>query len=145
MAIRNGVTVRGTSNSNERGNSEARRRRKIWLVETFRADVEVSVGRSTDGSVFDVQEYNPRLDTVSGYTSGPEPACRCYRCGKLLIFDTVTVDRIVPGCKGGRYHRNNIRPACGDCNSETGGGLHAAVRKSKPRPKKPRPPKEPPY
>lgn len=46
--------------------------------------------------------------------------CRCYRCGKLLNASTVTVDRITPGCKGGRYVRNNIRPACARRNSETG-------------------------
>lgn len=46
--------------------------------------------------------------------------CRCYRCGKLLILRTVTVDRIIPGARGGRYVRNNIRPACAKCNSETG-------------------------
>lgn len=46
--------------------------------------------------------------------------CRCYRCGLLLTVDTVTVDRIKPGCKGGRYVRSNIRPACARCNSETG-------------------------
>ena len=46
--------------------------------------------------------------------------CRCYRCGRLLTARTVTVDRIVPGCRGGRYVRNNIRPACAKCNSETG-------------------------
>lgn len=49
--------------------------------------------------------------------------CRCYRCGKLLNARTITVDRIVPGCLGGRYVRGNIRPACGRCNSETGGVL----------------------
>jgi hypothetical protein len=41
----------------------------------------------------------------------------------LLTVDTVTVDRIIPGCKGGTYRRNNIRPACAKCNSTTGGGL----------------------
>lgn len=46
--------------------------------------------------------------------------CRCYRCGELLDINTVTVDRIIPGAKGGRYVRSNIRPACGKCNSETG-------------------------
>lgn len=46
--------------------------------------------------------------------------CRCYRCGCLLTRWTVTVDRIKPGCKGGRYVRSNIRPACAKCNSETG-------------------------
>jgi hypothetical protein len=50
----------------------------------------------------------------------------CYRfevCGAVLDDATITVDRIVPGCKGGRYVRDNIRPACGPCNSETGGRL----------------------
>jgi hypothetical protein len=48
------------------------------------------------------------------------PACRCYRCGALLTKDTVTADRIIPGCQGGTYRRNNIRPACLTCNSSTG-------------------------
>lgn len=47
----------------------------------------------------------------------------CYRCGVLLNYDTMTVDRIIPGCEGGTYRRNNIRPACAPCNSETGGAL----------------------
>lgn len=47
--------------------------------------------------------------------------CRCFRCGQVLRDSTVTVDRIVPGCLGGRYTRTNIRPACSRCNSETGG------------------------
>lgn len=52
--------------------------------------------------------------------------CRCYRCGKVLSVCELTVDRIVPGCLGGKYRRNNIRPACGDCNSETGGSIRGA-------------------
>jgi 5-methylcytosine-specific restriction endonuclease McrA len=47
----------------------------------------------------------------------------CYRCRTSLTDTTVTVDRIVPGVAGGRYVRTNIRPACGPCNSETGGRL----------------------
>lgn len=58
-------------------------------------------------------------------TSGPCKTdmpgyCRCYRCGEYLSDLTVTVDRIVPGAKGGKYTRNNIRPACATCNSVTG-------------------------
>lgn len=61
---------------------------------------------------------------IATYQSDLHPAmCRCYRCGALLSEETVTVDRIVPGKKGGRYRRNNIRPACARCNSETGGAL----------------------
>lgn len=86
------TTRRGTTNRNQRGGSHDRRRRKAWLVQTYRANVDV------DGQV----------------------ACRCYRCGALLTVETVTVDRIIPAVQGGTYRRANCRPACGGCNSETG-------------------------
>lgn len=92
--------ARGTTSKNVSGNSTDRRRRKAWLVETFRADVDL------DG----------------------EPACRCYRCGVLLTVDTVSPDRIKPGCLGGSYRRENLRPACLPCNMSTGGALGAARR-----------------
>ncbi len=89
---------RGTTNRNARGNAKDRLARRLWLVATYAADVAL------DG----------------------HQACRCYRCGKLLRVETVTVDRIVPGCRGGTYRRNNIRPACSRCNTVTG-----AVTRSK--------------
>jgi hypothetical protein len=104
-------THRGTTNGNARGSSEARRRRREWLVYTYRANVDVI---TTDP----VNDSTLRVISVT-------PACRCYRCGQLLTVDTVTVDRIIPGCKGGTYRRDNIRPACGRCNSETGGSLRS--------------------
>lgn len=88
--------MRGTTNRNARGGSKARRARREWLVKMFAANV-----RGFDGEI----------------------VCRCYRCATLLSVATVTVDRIIPGCRGGTYRRNNIRPACAVCNSETGGGL----------------------
>ena len=54
---------------------------------------------------------------------GDGTVCPCYRCGITLDDSTVTADRIVPGKRGGRYTRNNIRPACQPCNSATGGAL----------------------
>lgn len=114
-------TRRGTSNRNERGSSYSRRSRRAWMIITYASD-------------------------VPGY-------CRCYRCGVLLfnpddhptLKETesviarkgmllapafrLTVDRIIPGCMGGTYRRTNIRPACGGCNSETGGAL--ATQKGK--------------
>lgn len=108
------VATRGTTNGNVRGSSYARRRRRAWLIEHYASD-------------------------VPGF-------CRCYRCGRLLYNPDepplsrsgflapngrwehslpLTVDRIVPGCKGGTYRRNNIRPACGQCNSETGGATRS--------------------
>lgn len=56
-------------------------------------------------------------------TFGDGQTCPCYRCGVALDEDSLTVDRIVPGRDGGRYVRGNIRPACGTCNSVTGGAL----------------------
>jgi 5-methylcytosine-specific restriction endonuclease McrA len=85
---------RGTSNSNARGSSSDRARRKAWLIKTY----ESNLGEGT---------------------------CRCYRCGILLTFLTITVDRIIPGAHGGKYTRDNIRPACARCNSETGGTVRA--------------------
>lgn len=83
---------RGTSNSNARGNSEDRARRKLYLLTTYESDQGLGTAR-------------------------------CYRCGKVLTADTVTIDRIIPGARGGRYIRSNIRPACAKCNSETGGAV----------------------
>ena len=107
--------TRGTSNSNVRGSSYTRRARRQWLVATYAADTRLyRFGQSS--LVIDVKPGETYWDQA-------EPCCRCYRCGQLLTVDTVTVDRIIPGCKGGTYRRTNIRPACGPCNSETGGAL----------------------
>lgn len=46
----------------------------------------------------------------------------CWRgCGTWLTAQTVWVDRLIPGCRGGTYRRENIRPACGPCNMSWGG------------------------
>lgn len=82
--------ARGTTNSNARGNTRDRLKRKLWLVINWRSNENALT-------------------------------CRCYRCGVLLTVGTVTIDRIIPGCRGGTYRRNNIRPACAPCNMETGG------------------------
>lgn len=94
------LRTRGTTNGNRRGSTADRRARKLWLLKTYRANLS--------------------LTRNGGY-------CRCYRCGCLLDVHTLTVDRIIPGVHGGTYRRNNIRPACGTCNSKHGG----AVRKKR--------------
>lgn len=102
---------RGTTNGNARGGSDERRRRRVWLVETYRANRDVVTVELFHG---------PLVVEVEVGTEGAEPACRCYRCGVLMTAETLTVDRIKPGCHGGTYARTNIRPACGTCNSSTG-------------------------
>ena len=53
---------------------------------------------------------------------GKDGRVLCWRgCGTWLTVDTVWVDRLVPGCRGGTYRRDNIRPACGPCNMSWGG------------------------
>lgn len=40
-----------------------------------------------------------------------------FGCGRVVDFETVTIDRYpVLGCDGGTYRRGNIRPACAWCN-----------------------------
>lgn len=38
-------------------------------------------------------------------------------CEGLVTYATMNVDRIVPGCLGGRYTRDNIRPTSFACNN----------------------------
>lgn len=61
-------------------------------------------------------------------TFGDGVTCSCYRCPTVLTFTTVTADRILPGCQGGTYRRDNLRAACAPCNSATGGRLGAERR-----------------
>jgi hypothetical protein len=64
------------------------------------------------------------LDT---FGDGQEAPC-AYGCGARVTLETVSVDRYpVPGCRGGRYVRGNIRPACGPCNSRHGGAVRRAA------------------
>ena len=121
MDVPPALVKRGTTNRNARGSAEGRRRRREWLVQSYRANREVVLIEMRDGSHL-VMDVNPG-------TEGARPACRCYRCGLLLTTETVTVDRIKPGCQGGTYRRDNIRPACGACNSETGGSVRSGRSK----------------
>lgn len=73
------------------------------------------------GSASDRRARKQWLLDVFG--DGHHAACRY--CWRTLAFETITVDRIVPGCKGGRYVHGNIQPACGPCNSKHGGGLRS--------------------
>jgi hypothetical protein len=119
MAVRGGVMRRGTSNRNERGSTQTRRRRREWLVATWRADVDLPDWHAAQHGATEVP------------LGAGIPACRCYRCGVLLTVEMVTADRIKPGCQGGTYVRTNIRPACGACNSITGGATRGPLTSGK--------------
>ena len=125
-----------------RGNVTDRERRRLWVLQTYRADVDaITVQFRSSGRMdvwfaksprdqrimLDQLEDDDAIDMIS-----VEPACRCYRCGNLLTLVTLTVDRIIPGCKGGTYRRTNIRPSCSDCANKQGGELRAKIRSSVP-------------
>lgn len=120
---------RGTTSKNAQGNSEDRRRRKAWLVKTFRADVDLY----DPANPREHQSIRARSDHPQYVVPVGEglPACRCYRCGILLTTLTVSPDRIKPGCMGGTYAHHNIRPACDLCQMRTGGQLGAARKSAK--------------
>lgn len=122
---------RGTSNKNVSGNSYARRARKLWILKTFAADVVLVLGEfdSLAAARPETREAAERLQRLYGNEMIVMDACRCYRCGTLLSYETLEVDRIIPGCLGGTYRRNNIRPACGDCNKVTGNEAKALKAK----------------
>lgn len=93
------MTYRGSTNRNERGGSDERRRRKQFLLVEF--------------------------------GNGTEAPCQLKvsdRCLGMVTMDTISVDRIVPKASGGTYRRDNIRPACGPCQSRQGGLIGNAIR-----------------
>ena len=49
---------------------------------------------------------------------GNGETCSCVHCGAELTFETVEADRIIPGSLGGTYRRENVQPACRDCNRD---------------------------
>jgi hypothetical protein len=67
-----------------------------------------------------------KLWLLAEFGDGTAAPCS-FNCGAVLTFETITIDRYpVPGCRGGRYIRGNIRPACAPCNSVHGGGLRSS-------------------
>lgn len=64
------------------------------------------------------------------FGDGTHAKCSFEGCTELLTFETITVDRILPGALGGKYTRNNIRPACGPHNFSDGAtNVKAQVRR----------------
>lgn len=41
----------------------------------------------------------------------------CHWCGNRFAPDELTMDHIVPVTRGGKASRNNVVPACKECNS----------------------------
>jgi len=73
-------------------------------------------GGEKRGSSYDrAARKNWLLSPGSGF-GGDGEKVPCFYCSVPLSYEMITIDRIVPGSKGGRYIRNNIRPACQSCN-----------------------------
>jgi 5-methylcytosine-specific restriction endonuclease McrA len=127
---------RHSSNTNDRGSAAQRRARKNWLIDVFGADVDIVTLAEYDDlhvAFVEVDEL-PLWDidveihcevegsrTLAIIRGLGRPACRCFRCGKLVDYESMEVDRIKPGADGGTYARNNIRPCCCGCNKKLEG------------------------
>lgn len=99
----------------ERLNSTAKAPpRGSWKKETWRG---TSNGNDRGNTK---QRAARRLWVMTTWECDVPGFVRCYRCGIKLTESTLTIDRIVPGCRGGKYEQGNIRPACSHCNSVTG-------------------------
>ncbi len=42
---------------------------------------------------------------------------RCYYCAKKVAYKDLSMDHLVPLARGGRSTKNNLVPACKDCNN----------------------------
>lgn len=62
-------------------------------------------------------------------TFGDGTEAVCTFCPEMLTFETITVDRIIPGIEGGTYARDNIRPSCMKCASKQGADMSCERRK----------------
>lgn len=85
-----------------------------WKKETWRG----TSNRDERGNT--KQRAQRRAWILEVWASDVKGFVRCYRCGIKLTESTMTIDRIVPGCQGGKYEKGNIRPCCSPCNSLTG-------------------------
>lgn len=45
---------------------------------------------------------------------------QCVKCCRAEPEITLTIDHVIPLCKGGRNIKSNIQPLCMDCNQEKG-------------------------
>ena len=118
------MSARGTTNGNARG-SAVDRRRRAWLMTAWASDLPGFVRCYRCGGFL----FNPDAPpaAVAAMLTAYGEAVALGHLARVLSTHPLTIDRIVPGW-GGTYRRNNIRPACGTCNSETGG---ATRRKGK--------------
>lgn len=56
----------------------------------------------------------------------------CCFCGKALFYSQITKDRFpIPGRRGGKYVKGNVRPACLSCNASEGARQAAIERTEK--------------
>jgi 5-methylcytosine-specific restriction endonuclease McrA len=45
---------------------------------------------------------------------------QCQYCGVLCNMETISIDHVIPRCKGGRTTWENVVAACHDCNRKKG-------------------------
>lgn len=83
-----------------------------------------TTNRNDRGSA--AQRRKRRQWLLDNFGDGTTAMC-AFGCDTVLTLANLYVDRHpIPGCQGGRYTKDNIRPSCGPCNSIHGGGIRRA-------------------
>lgn len=87
--------------------------------------VEVTARGTTNGNARGSSRDRLRRRLWLLKTYGDGERAPCHYCRVELDVDTITVDRIIPGCQVGTYRRGNIQPTCPLCNPREGGRLRS--------------------
>jgi 5-methylcytosine-specific restriction endonuclease McrA len=56
---------------------------------------------------------------------------RCAYCGKIMGFDTVSIEHVIPRWQGGSDDLANKVAACKPCNSEANHTLHRNIARTR--------------
>ncbi len=71
-------------------------------------------GRQRDQRGKAIERRRRKQFLLDKYGTGKK--CPCSYCKKPLTFETMQVDRVIPGFQGGTYKRENCVPSCMECN-----------------------------
>lgn len=53
---------------------------------------------------------------------------QCQYCGKTFDYDDLTIDHVMPRCRGGKHNWENTVSACKPCNSRKGDKIMKPLR-----------------
>jgi len=71
-----------------------------------------------DGQDITMEKKKARILRKSSWWREKRSSGICYYCGLKLLPIELTMDHIIPLSRGGKSEKNNIVPACKECNNK---------------------------